>query len=122
MTGLGWVKMRGKKTKVLGCKCCVAEDHRDDVRWDEAANEISYVVSGQAESDEWREIIERANRATEAEEMAAFGEPPYVDEITFAKYTWGVGMSEPRIEAILAQRHADRLKWYADRHDAMRAA
>jgi hypothetical protein len=39
--------------------------------------------------------------------------------MTLAKYTWGVGMSEPRIEAIMAQRRADYLKRFADIYDAM---
>ena len=119
MTGLGWVKMRGKKTKVLGCGCCVAEDHREEILWDEAANEISYVVSGQSHSDEWIEAIRIDNARTEDEEMAAFGTAPYVDEFTIAKYTWGQGMSDPRIRAILAQKHADFMRRVADSWDAL---
>lgn len=114
---MGWVKMRGKKCKVLNCGCCVAENRRDDILWNEAANEISYVVSGQAEDDEWNEIIEQANRETYDEEMTAFSIEPVVDEFTLAKYTWGVGMSDPRIRAVLAQRRADYLKRIADWHD-----
>jgi hypothetical protein len=117
MNGMGWVKMRGKKCKVLNCGCCVAENRRDDILWNEAANEISYVVSGQAEDDEWNEIIEQANRETYDEEMSAFSIEPVVDEFTLAKYTWGVGMSDPRIRAVLAQRRADYLKRIADWHD-----
>lgn len=119
MNGLGWVKMRGKKCKVLNCGCCVAENRRDDILWNEAANEISYVVSGQSESAEWNEIIARANRETEDEEMAAFSIEPRVDEFTIAKYTWGQGMSSPRIRAILAQKNADFLASFADRWDAL---
>ena len=119
MNGLGGVKMRGKKCKVLNCGCCVAENRRDEILWNEAANEISYEVSGQAESDEWNESIARANRETYDAEMRAFNIEPVVDPITLAKYTWGVGMSEPRIEAIMAQRRADYLKRFADIYDAM---
>jgi hypothetical protein len=121
MNGMGWVKMRGKKCKVLNCGCCVAENRRDDVLWKEAANEISYVVSGQAENDEWNEIIERANRETYDEEMAAFSIEPVVDEFTIAKYTWGQGMSDPRIRAVMAQKRADLLKRIADNWDALMA-
>jgi hypothetical protein len=121
MKGLGWVKMRGKKCKMLNCGCCVAENRRDDILWNEAANEISYEVSGQAEKDEWNEIIERANRETYDEEMAAFNIQPIVDEFTIAKYTWGQGMSDPRIRAVMAQKRADFLKRVADRWDELRA-
>jgi hypothetical protein len=121
MNGLGWVKMRGKKCKVLNCGCCVAENRRDDIIWNEAANEISYVTSGQDDRDAWNEILVRELIETEAEEMAAFGTAPYVDEFTIAKYTWGQGMSDPRIRAILAQKHADYLLRVADRWDALHA-
>jgi hypothetical protein len=119
MNNRGWVKMRGKKCKVLNCGCCVVENRRDDVLWKEAANEINYVVSGQAESDDWYDAMVLENETTFAEEMAAFGIEPRVDPFTLAKYTWGVGMSDPRISAILAQRHADHLKRFADIYDAM---
>jgi len=121
MRGLGWVKMRGKKCKVLNCGCCVAEDHREEILWNEAANEISYVVSGQDDRDAWYEMVMRECEITEAEEMAAFGTAPYVDEFTIAKYTWGQGMSDPRIRAILAQQHADYLLRVADRWDFLHA-
>ncbi len=119
MKGLGNVKMRGKKCRVLGCGCCVAEDRRDDILWKEASNDISYVVSGQSERDEWYEFIMRDLAASEAEEMAAFRTSTQPDEFTVAKYTWGVGMSDYRIEAILAQQHADFLTNFADQYDAL---
>jgi hypothetical protein len=118
MKGLGWVKMRGKKCKVLNCGCCVAENRRDDIIWNEAANEISYVTSGQDERDYWYDLMMRDAESTFAEEMAAFNIEPVVDEFTIAKYTWGQGMSDPRILAILAQQHADFLMRVADRWDA----
>jgi hypothetical protein len=121
MTGLGWVKMRGKKCKVLNCGCCVAENRRDDIIWNEAANEISYVTSGQDERDYWYDLMMRDAESTFAEEMAAFNIEPVVDEFTIAKYTWGQGMSDPRIRAILAQKHADYLLRVADRWDALHA-
>jgi hypothetical protein len=118
MTGLGWVKMRGKKCKVLNCGCCVAENRRDDILWKEAANEVSYVTSGQHERDYWYDLMMRDAESTYAEEMAAFNIAPVVDEFTIAKYTWGQGMSDPRIRAILAQQEADILLHVADRYDA----
>jgi hypothetical protein len=111
-SGLGWVKMRGKKCKVLNCGCCVAENRREDILWNEAANEISYEVSGQAEIDEWHDILAR-DPSSRSES--------YVDEFTIAKYTWGQGMSDPRIRAIMAQKQADFLKRVADRWDALEA-
>lgn len=119
MQGLGNVKLNGKRCKVLSCGCCMAENRRDEILWKEASNEISYEVSGQAENDEWNEIIAQANRETDEEEMAAFGYAPYVDPLTLAKYTWGAGLSEPRIAAILAQERADYLMRYADIYDAL---
>lgn len=114
MTGLGWVKMRGKKSKVLGCGCCVAEDFRDDARWKEAANEIRFEnLDWYPTPGEWAYMDEMDARSERDEA---------VDPITYAKYTWGVGMSEPRIEAILAQRRADYLKRFADIYDAMDAS
>lgn len=117
----GNIKMRGKKCKLMGCGCCVAENRRDDVIWTEAANEISYVTSGQDESDCWHDLMTRDTEATYAEEMAAFNIAPVVDEFTLAKYTWGQGMSDPRIRAILAQQHADFLTSVADRWDELMA-
>jgi hypothetical protein len=111
MKGLGWVKMRGKKCKVLNCGCCVAEDRRDNILWNEAANEISYVTNGGADRDSAEEYY--------MDEMASFRVDSSVDAMTLAKYTWGIGMSEPRIEAIMAQRRADYLKRFADIYDAM---
>jgi hypothetical protein len=119
MNGLGGVKMRGKKCKVLNCGCCAAENRRDDILWREAANEIRYVTSGQDDRDAWNEILVRELMVTEAEEMAAFNIELVVDEFTLAKYTWGQGMSDPRIRAILAQQHADYLLRVADRWDAL---
>jgi hypothetical protein len=121
MKGLGWVKMRGKKCKVLNCGCCVAENRRDDILWKEAANEVSYVTSGQDDRDAWNEILVRELMVTEAEEMAAFNIEPVIDEFTIAKYTWGQGMSDPSIRAILAQKHADFMLRVADRWDALHA-
>jgi hypothetical protein len=113
--------MRGKKSKVLGCGCCVAEDHREEILWKEASNEVQYVMSGQDERDSWNEILLRELMRTEAEEMAAFSTDIQVDEFTIAKYTWGQGMSDPRIRAVLAQQHADFLKRVADSWDALLA-
>jgi hypothetical protein len=121
MNGLGGVKMRGKKCKVLNCGCCAAENRRDDSLWREAANEISYVTSGQHERDYWYDLMMRDVDGTYAEEMAAFNIAPVVDEFTIAKYTWGQGMSDPRIRAILAQQHADFMLRVADRWDTLHA-
>lgn len=115
MEGLGWVKMRGKKSKVLGCGCCVAEDRRDEIRWKEAANEIqaNHVPDGHAIAGEF-DYMDQIDAMQEVHDA--------VDDITYAKYTWAVGLSEPRIRAILAQRQADYLKRYADIYDAMHAS
>jgi hypothetical protein len=99
MKGLGWVKMRGKKCKVLNCGCCVAENFRDEILWKEASNEI---------------------RFENLDLYPTEGEYAYMSEMDRrSAYTWGVGMSEPRIEAIMAQRRADYLKRFADIYDAM---
>lgn len=111
MTGLGWVKMRGKKCKVLNCGCCVAENRKDDILWNEAANEIRYGEGEPYPTAGEYAFMNEMDRRSAADEG--------VDNMTLAKYTWGAGMSEPRIEAVLAQRRADYLKRYADIYDAI---
>lgn len=115
MQGLGWVKMHGKKSKVLRCGCCVAEDRREEIRWKEAANEIrmDHIPDGHAIAGEF-DYMDQIDAMQEVHEA--------VDDITYAKYTWGAGLSEPRIRAILAQQHADYLKQYADIYDRMAAS
>lgn len=119
MTGLGWVKMRGKKCKTLNCGCCVAENRRDDILWKEAQNDVRYVTSGDAQRDDDYLSLMAELEETYREEMLAFREDVTVDEFTLAKYTWGVGRSDPRIQAILAQKRADFLKRVADQWDAL---
>jgi hypothetical protein len=104
MQGLGWVKMRGKKSKVLSCGCCVAEDRREDARWQEAANEMRHGEPKEEAVDEYH-----------TREMAVFMPSEPVDEVTLAKYMWGYGLSEARIVAILAQRAADAKRSYYER-------
>jgi hypothetical protein len=111
MTGLGWVKMRGKKCKVLNCGCCVAENFRDEILWKEASNEIRFENLDLYPTEGEYAYMSEMDRRSAADEG--------VDNMTLAKYTWGVGMSEPRIEAIMAQRRADYLKRFADIYDAM---
>ena len=112
--GLGWVKMNGKKSKVLGCGCCVAEDHRDEILWKEAANEMRFDAVRAAEDMRGEfaymdEVSDRDNIENS------------VDSLTYARYTWGQGMSDLRIEAIMAQQHADYLKRAADLWDELMA-
>jgi hypothetical protein len=109
--GLGWVKMNGKKSKVLSCGCCVAEDHRDELLWKAAANEIRFSPTS--------EYGTPAEYAWQDEVEASYDAHYAVDALTRAKYTWGAGLSVPRIEAILAQERADLLKRVADRFDAL---
>jgi hypothetical protein len=111
MKGLGWVKMRGKKCKVLNCGCCVAENFRDEILWKEASNEIRFENLDLYPTEGEYAYMSDMDRRSAADEG--------VDNMTLAKYTWGVGMSEPRIEAIMAQRRADYLKRFADIYDAM---
>jgi hypothetical protein len=111
MKGLGWVKMRGKKCKVLNCGCCVAENFRDEILWKEASNEIRFENLDLYPTEGEYAYMSEMDRRSAADEG--------VDNMTLAKYTWGVGMSEPRIEAIMAQRRADYLKRFADIYDAM---
>lgn len=39
--GAGNVNMRGKKTHMMGCRCCVCYDFRDEVRKKEHQKEIN---------------------------------------------------------------------------------
>lgn len=71
---------------------------REEARWAEARSEIREF--GQADED-FPEERER------------------MDEQQLAWVMRNAGLSEPRVKAILAQRHADYLKRYADIYDEM---
>lgn len=61
MRGLGNVKMRGKKFRVLRCGCCVAEDFRDSERWREASNDIDFSTQNELEPEEYTWFQQKSN-------------------------------------------------------------